>query len=110
MSLLFQKLRRERPTSQRAPSQARLQENEWFLSDLAAKLVMAKSTLAKWIKRGWVHVPRQLPGYCGKLICWADADELDRLRRLRACPLSRNPYGQPYPADLMTPKPRATVQ
>ena len=21
-----------------------------------------------------------------------------------------NPYGQPYPADLMTPKPRATVQ
>ncbi len=101
VSRLFQKLRRERPASRRAPSQARLQENEWFVTDLAAKLEMSKHTLARWIKQGWVHVIGHLPGYCGKLICWADADELDRLQRLRQ---TKHGWWAPPPDELITPK------
>ncbi len=101
VSLLFQKLRRERPASRRAPSQARLQENEWFVNDLASKLEMSKNTLAKLIKQGWVHVIGHLPGYCGKLICWADADELDRLQRLRQ---TKHGWWAPPPDELITPK------
>ncbi len=77
--------------------------------DLSQRLSIPHATLQYWRRKGWVHA-RQLRPDGGRWIFWADADELERLRRLRACPLSRNPYGQPYPADLMTPKPRATVQ
>jgi hypothetical protein len=44
---------------------------------------MVKNTLFSWIKRGWVRMIRQAPGYRGRVVCWADAEELNRFRRLR---------------------------
>ena len=80
-----------------------LQDDEWLVSDLAEQLQAPKNTLFAWIKRGWVRVARQLPGYRGRTICWADASELDRLRRLRA---TKHGWWDPsLPAELTTPKP-----
>jgi len=101
VSQLFAKLRRVRPSTQRASLLARLEKHEWYLSDLAAKLEMPKVTLATWAKRGWVHVIGRLTGYSGRLVCWADADELDRLRRLRQIKFG---WWAPPPASLTTPK------
>jgi DNA invertase Pin-like site-specific DNA recombinase len=101
VSQLFQRLRRERPTTQRASNRVRLKEHEWFLTDLAAHLEIPKSSLFKWFKRGWLRVDGQLAGYSGRLICWADADELERLRRLRQTKFG---WWAPPPEELTTPK------
>jgi hypothetical protein len=72
--------------------------------DLAIKLRIPKKTLLAWLRRGWVHF-RTLAGPRAPWICWADAGELRRLRRLR-----RTPHGwwdQPLPTELTTPKPRS---
>ena len=79
-----------------------LRENEWLAIDLAAKLEMGKNTLFSWIRRGWVRVVRRVPGYRGRVICWADAEELDRLRRLRQT--KHGWWDPPLPAELTTPK------
>jgi DNA invertase Pin-like site-specific DNA recombinase len=81
-----------------------LQESEWLAFDLAARLKMARGTLFSWIGRGWVQIVRRLPGYRGRVICWADADELDRLQRLRQT--RHGWWDPPLPAELTTPKPR----
>ena len=80
-----------------------LARHEWFVSDLAREIGLSKGALHSWTKKGWVRVQRQLPGYRGQLICWADADELARLRKLRGT--SRGWWDPPLPADLITPKP-----
>jgi hypothetical protein len=50
---------------------------------------------------------QQLPGYRGKLIFWADATEIDRLRRLRQ--IKWNFGDPPIPSELTTPVvPQAT--
>jgi hypothetical protein len=77
-----------------------LQKNEWLVADLAARLKIPKNTFFAWIRRGWVHVVRQVPGW-NSIVCWADADELDRLVRLR---LTRHGWSQPIPTELTTPK------
>ena len=79
-----------------------LNDNEWFVTDLATRLNMPKNTFVAWMQRGWVRVVRQLPGYRGRVICWADADELDRLRRLRQT--KHGWWEPPLPAELTTPK------
>jgi len=79
-----------------------LEEDEWLAIDLAPCIGIAKNTLLSWIKRGWVHVSRRLPGYHGRVICWVDAEELKRLRRLRET--NHNWRDQPLPAELTTPK------
>ena len=106
VSLLFAKLRRVRPSAQRASLLARLKVHQWYLSDLAAKLEMPKVTLATWTKRGWVHVVGRLTGYSGRVICWADDDELVRLRRLRQTKFG---WWAPPPASLTLPKTTAAV-
>ena len=85
----------------RAPRKA-LRDNEWLVIDLAAELEMAKNTLFSWIKRGWVCVVRQVPGYRGRVICWADSGELDRLRRLRQS--KHGWWDAPLPVELTRPK------
>jgi DNA invertase Pin-like site-specific DNA recombinase len=83
---------------------AELQKDEWFMTDLAGKLGVPKKTLYAWLRRGWVRY-RTLAGPRAPWVCWADADELRRLRRLR-----RTPHGwwdPPLPAELTTPKPRS---
>lgn len=101
VSLLFQRLRRDRPATQRASNRVRLKEHQWFVTDLAGQLAIPKSSLFKWVKRGWVRVDSQLPGYSGRLICWADADELERLRRLRQMKFG---WWALPPEELTTPK------
>jgi len=59
--------------------------SEWLLSDLARQLDMPQATLHRWVRVGWVHA-RKLPTPGGHWAIWADADELDRMARLRTCP------------------------
>jgi DNA invertase Pin-like site-specific DNA recombinase len=80
-----------------------LRPHEWWFGDLAGSLAMPQPTLYAWLRRGWVH-SRQLHGRHGRWIVWADEDEVDRLRRLRA--RSRSWSDDAPPVDLTTPKPR----
>jgi hypothetical protein len=76
-----------------------------LLSDLLRELEMGGHHLRNWMKRGYVHWRRSpLRAY---YIIWADADELKRLRKLKAffhAHLSLN--NASYPKELTTPKPR----
>jgi DNA invertase Pin-like site-specific DNA recombinase len=62
-----------------------LQADEWLLSDLARQLGMPQATLHRWIRVGWVEA-RKLSTPGGQWVIWADADERERLTRLRNCP------------------------
>jgi|GEM_PF-4384535 len=53
-----------------------------------------KNTLHAWRQRGWVSF-RRPPGLRTPCVCWADPEELDRLRRL-----VRAPKGWWEPAPL----------
>ena len=81
-----------------------LPPDEWSLADLARHLQIPQPTLYSWLRRGWVHGRRQ-PGALGRWILWADAEEVDRLRKLRRC--RRSWYNQPQAADLTRPKARS---
>ena len=80
-----------------------LEDQEWWLTDLARELGMPVPTVHCWLRRGWISA-RKLAGAGGRWILWADDKELDRLRRLRASPRSWS--DQPYPPELTTPKAR----
>jgi DNA invertase Pin-like site-specific DNA recombinase len=62
-----------------------LGEHEWLLTDLARELAMPVATMHRWVRVGWVHA-RKLPTPGGHWAIWADADELDRMGRIRTCP------------------------
>jgi hypothetical protein len=64
---------------------ALLQADEWLLSDLARRLGMPQATLHRWIRVGWVEA-RKLATPGGQWVIWADADERERMTRLRQCP------------------------
>jgi len=83
-----------------------LEANEWWLSDLARHLKMPIATLTRWRIVGWVQV-RKVAVSGGRWAIWADADELDRLRRLRACPLTWR--DQPLRQELAIPKVRPAL-
>jgi DNA invertase Pin-like site-specific DNA recombinase len=89
------------PGRQVAPSM--LREHEWSVLDLASELQMPKNTLLAWMRRGWVRF-RRLPGYRGRCLCWADAAEFVRLRKLRDT--AHGWWDPPLPAELTTPKGR----
>lgn len=80
-----------------------LGEHEWLLTDLARKLEMPQATLHRWVRVGWVQA-RKLPTPGGHWVLWADADELDRMTCLRACP--RGWSDEPVLARLTKPKAR----
>jgi hypothetical protein len=80
-----------------------LEAHEWWLTDLARELGMPAPTVHCWLRRGWIAA-RKLAGAGGRWILWADEEELDRLRRLRASPRSWS--DSPYPSELTTPKAR----
>lgn len=82
------------------PADQKLLANEWWLANLAAELSMPVATLHRWQRVGWV-ASRKVPECGGRWAIYADADELDRLRRLRDC---RRGWPQPYPTELITPK------
>jgi DNA invertase Pin-like site-specific DNA recombinase len=80
-----------------------LDENEWWLADLAAELMMPIATLHRWQRVGWV-TSRKVTEARGRWAIYADAEELFRLRRLRDSPRG---WPQPYPTELTTPKRKA---
>ena len=73
---------------------ATLGPDEWWLSDLARHVKVSAATVRRWIARGWVHC-RRSPQH-GYHLLWADADELERLRRLRD-------HGRAYPKEPTPP-------
>jgi DNA invertase Pin-like site-specific DNA recombinase len=101
---LLAKRGRRGPRPRAVAEQGVLGEHEWLLTDLARKLEMPQATLHRWVRVGWVHA-RQLPTPGGHWVIWADADELDRMTRLRTCP--RGWSDEPVLAQLTKPKARA---
>ena len=79
-------------------------EHERWLPDLAAELGVSPIVVHRWRWSGKVHA-RQLAGANGRWIVWADADEVRRLRRLRAYEV--NNRGKDAPEKLAKPKARA---
>lgn len=79
-----------------------LAPDEWWLADLAAELTMPIATLHRWQRVGWI-TSRKVTEAGGRWAIYADADELNRLRQLRIAPRS---WPQPYPTELITPKPK----
>jgi hypothetical protein len=57
-----------------------LDENEWWLSELATEVGMPKVTLYGWIRRGWVRA-RQQRERPRRWIVWADEKEVERLHQ-----------------------------
>ena len=86
-----------------ATQQHELADHEWWFVDFTRHLDLPYPTLYSWVRRGWVHA-RQLPVNGGRWVIWADADEVDRLKRLRRCPKSWHNLHQA--AELTQPKPR----
>ncbi len=74
-------VRRRTPGYRRPPKSDRsaLSPNEWFVIDLARDVGIVKNTLHAWRLRGWVSFRRPV-GPRTPCVCWADPDELDRLR------------------------------
>jgi Recombinase/Recombinase zinc beta ribbon domain len=84
-----------------------LRPEEYWLADLARELTMPIATLHKWQRVGWVH-SRKVAVAAGRWAIWADADELQRLRQLRAY---QRKWPEPrYPPALTTPTCRAVKQ
>lgn len=82
---------------------ALLGPDEWRLSDLSDHLDIPRETLHRWRRVGWLH-GRKLDEPRGRWVLWADAEELDRLRRLRNCPKTWD--NQPLLKELTIPKDR----
>lgn len=76
-------------------------EHEWTVVALSHELDIPRSTLHSWKQRGWLRAHRQLPGYRGQLIYWANDRELERLRKLRKTVW--NVGDPPLPEELTTP-------
>ena len=102
-SLIFRLPHPAPPGSGTPDTPGPLAQDEWWFADLARHLNLPSPTLYSWMRRGWVEA-RQLAGPAGRWILWADAEELTRLRKLRAAP--RTWYNRPQAADLTVPKRR----
>lgn len=107
-AMVRQLLSRKIRTGKRSRSMesVRLADDEWWISDLSRHLQIPRPTLYDWVGRGVVHA-KKLSGPQRPWIIWADAEELNRLRRLHKCP--RTWWNQPQAADLIRPKPRSTT-
>jgi DNA invertase Pin-like site-specific DNA recombinase len=80
-----------------------LGRHEWRLAGLARKLRIARWKLRSWASQGWLHGRQTMPD--GSWIVWADPDEIERLKQLRA----RSQRGvRAHPKKLITPKKRPT--
>jgi DNA invertase Pin-like site-specific DNA recombinase len=64
--------------------QEELNENEWWLADLARQLDISGVTLYSWLRRGWLRARQE--EHSRRWIVWADAAEVERLRQRHARP------------------------
>jgi DNA invertase Pin-like site-specific DNA recombinase len=78
-----------------------LEENEWWIPDLARKLKVISVKIHYWMKQGWINHRRTPSGK--HLIVWADQDELHRLRKLAGKKTSW--FAAKHP-ELVVPKQR----
>lgn len=77
----------QRTATRRPRARPKIKKNEWFLSDLATELAMPVITLYSWIGRSWVDAHRVAIGTNSHAwVIRANAQELARLRALRAAP------------------------
>jgi hypothetical protein len=81
--------------------------DEAWMTDLAIELEIPIPTLTAWCRKGWVHA-RKVVTPEPRWLVWADAEERNRLRRLRAG--SRSGLNSAYPAELKTPGQRPTSE
>jgi len=78
-----------------------LRDNEWWVRDLSKQLSVGTQKVYYWIKQQWIH-SRRSP-VKKHWIVWADADEIERLQKLKAHQSSWTGARVP---ELTTPKPR----
>lgn len=71
-------------TRTRSESPKVLDEDEWWLPELAREIGMPNVTLYHWIRRGWVKAHQRKENR--RWVVWADETELKRLRRLHRLP------------------------
>jgi len=81
-----------------------LRQNEWWVPDLARELGVIATKIHYWVKQGWIHHRRTRSGR--HWIVWADADELQRLRKLAGKKTSW--FAAKHP-ELVLPKKRPTT-
>jgi DNA invertase Pin-like site-specific DNA recombinase len=86
---------------------AKLGRHEWLVKDLAEKVPVSTTNLYRWLKLGWINY-RHLAGPPRMVVCWADADEIKRLRKLRYA--RRGWWEHPPGKELTTPKPRPAAE
>ena len=80
-----------------------LAPDEWWVRDLADKLGVSYHRFKDWVKKGYVHFRRVARR--GNLVICADAEEQERLGRLRDYP--RPGRSNRYPDELTRPKDRS---
>jgi hypothetical protein len=88
--------------SQRRRPNESLAVDEWWIRDLADELGVGYGRFKEWVRRGYVHARRV--GSRKHLVIWADAEERQRLCRLRGA--FRPGQTSPYPVELTRPKAR----
>jgi DNA invertase Pin-like site-specific DNA recombinase len=88
--------------SQRRRPVESLAVDEWWIRDLADELGVGYNRFKEWVKKGYVHARRV--GSRKHLVIWADAEERERLRRLRDD--FRRGRTSRYPVELTRPKDR----
>jgi hypothetical protein len=76
-------------------------EEEWWIPDLARELGVIPQKIHYWVKQGWIHSRRTPSGK--HLIVWADQEELDRLRQLAT---GKNSWIASRHPELIIPKSR----
>jgi hypothetical protein len=88
--------------SQRRRPNECLAVDEWWIRDLADELGVGYNRFKEWVKKGYVRARRV--GSRKHLLIWADAEERERLCRLRDD--FRPGRTSRYPAELTRPKAR----
>ena len=76
---------------------------EWWVRDLADMLGVSYRRFKDWVKKG--HVQFRKVARRGNLVIWADAEERERVGRLRDHP--RPVRSNRYPDELTRPKDRS---
>ena len=89
----------EDPSRSRSTDHAGLNQDEWWLAEVAARIPMPEMTLLTWIQRGWVKA-RQLDRPRRRWAVWADENEVERLRALH-----KEPVGQRFHRQWTARKP-----
>jgi hypothetical protein len=75
---------------------------------LAKELAACREKLREWITKGWMHA-RQTPSG-SHWIVWADAQELDRIRRLLSISKPGMSKYRAYPPELLIPRKRPPIR